>query len=162
MKVSSSSPRACERPLQSGLRALNIILTVAQNRHSLSMIDVVEVLRQCLTHGVELNATTSVSNPTALALGTATAQSMPSAAGQGSSRYRPPHARRQSSSSSGWWKLSIQVIMIGDSKLRLSIRSLVQACVLALVVLCPVHSWLCNFIDLDVATVHHWCCHAAA
>ena len=101
-----SAAKAFERLFQTGLRTLNIILVSSQTRHGLNMIDIVEVLRQCFTFSVDLEVASSLPATSALALGSASLQSAPANAGQGTVRYRPPHARRQSSSSSGMLQCS--------------------------------------------------------
>lgn len=96
---SKSALKSTERHIHTGLRALNIILTSAQSKHGLNMIDLVEILRQCFTFGVDLEAVSSTVSPSGLVLSPAGAQPA-SAVRQTAARYRPPH-RRQSSSNSG-------------------------------------------------------------
>lgn len=96
---SKSAQKSTERHIHTGLRALNIILTSAQSKHGLNMIDLVEVLRQCFTFGVDLEAVSSTASSSGLGLSPAAAHSA-SVVTPTAARYRPPH-RRQSSSNSG-------------------------------------------------------------
>lgn len=95
--TAAANLKACfDQVYTAGFRALNSILATLRSQHGLSTAELVELLRHFFTHGVELNFGLSTTN--AAVFGLASPNSTTPA---GSTRYRPPHARRRSSSSSG-------------------------------------------------------------
>lgn len=78
-----------------GFRTLSTILATLRSQHGLSTAELVELLRQFFTHGLELSLGSTVT-PAAAAFGHGPLRDSASA---GNARYRPPHARRRSSSS---------------------------------------------------------------
>ena len=89
LKVSSN------RFYTAGFRALSTILATLRSQHGLSTAELVELLRHFFTHGLELSLASTVT-PAAVTFGQG---SLRDGAAAGSARYRPPHARRRSSSS---------------------------------------------------------------
>ncbi len=87
-----------------GFRALNSILAALRAQHGMSTAELVDLLRHFFTYGNELDASTSgaqtelASTALATAFGSRSVQDI-GPAGKGA--YRPPHARRRSSSSTG-------------------------------------------------------------
>ena len=89
-----------------GFRALNSIIAALRSEHGMSTAELVELLRHFFTYGNELVAATTIPFTAATAGGTAVTVTAAPGASQGSgsvrtAAYRPPHARRRSSSSTG-------------------------------------------------------------
>ena len=104
IKTSNQGSKPAERVYLTALHTLSSILMSNSQQHGLNLIDCVEALRQCFTSGVELTLSTGPVPVAAAALGTLGSpalQNPASAAGLSSARYRPPHARRRSSSNAG-------------------------------------------------------------
>lgn len=95
-KTATGAKGPSDRLYTAGFRALNSILATLQSQHGLSTAELLELLRQFFTHGVELSLASPV-GPAAAAFSHATLRDTASAS---QARYRPPHARRRSSTSS--------------------------------------------------------------
>lgn len=101
----------CPKLYAAGFRALSAILATLRGQHGMSTSELVNLLSQFFTYGNELD--TDSSSVATVAAATATAAPVAAAGparGQrttqsngtaGNTAYRPPHARRRSSSSTG-------------------------------------------------------------
>ncbi|DBA99192.1 TPA: hypothetical protein ACH3X3_011813 [Trebouxia sp. C0006] len=88
-----------------GFRALNSILAALRAQHGMSTAELVDLLRHFFTYGNELDASTSGAQTELAATALATtfgSRSVQDIGPAGKGAYRPPHARRRSSSSTGW------------------------------------------------------------
>ena len=86
-----------------GFRALNSILAALRAQHGMSTTELVDLLRHFFTYGIELDASasgaqTELAATVMTAFGSRNVQDIGSAS---KGAYRPPHARRRSSSSTG-------------------------------------------------------------
>ncbi len=87
-----------------GFRALNSILAALRAQHGMSTAELVDLLRHFFTYGNELDASTSGAQTELAATAMTTAfgsRSVQDIGPAGKGAYRPPHARRRSSSSTG-------------------------------------------------------------
>ncbi len=87
-----------------GFRALNSILAALRAQHGMSTAELVDLLRHFFTYGNELDASASGAQTELAATAMATAFGSRSVQDIGlpsKGAYRPPHARRRSSSSTG-------------------------------------------------------------
>ena len=86
----------------SGFRALNGVLAALRSQHSMNTAELVDLLRHFFTYGIEQDI---ISRPafssTAAGESALTSQLSQSSLSGGKVPYRPPHARRRSSSNSG-------------------------------------------------------------
>ncbi|DBA69376.1 TPA: hypothetical protein ACH3X2_012848, partial [Trebouxia sp. C0005] len=88
-----------------GFRALNSILAALRAQHGMSTAELVDLLRHFFNYGIELDASTSGAQTELAATAMATAfgsRGVQDIGLAGKGAYRPPHARRRSSSSTGW------------------------------------------------------------
>ena len=87
----------------SGFRALNSVLAALRGQHSMNTAELVDLLRNFFTYGIELDVTSRAAFPASATGETSlTAQLSQSSLLGSKLPYRPPHARRRSSSNSGW------------------------------------------------------------
>lgn len=91
-----------------GFRALSSVLATLRGQHALSTAELVELLRHFFTHGLELPLG-SIMTPAASAF---VHGSLRESASAGSARYRPPHARRRSSSSNAGKVAGVASVML--------------------------------------------------
>lgn len=98
-KTATGPKGPSDRLYTAGFRALNSILATLRSQHGLSTAELLELLRHFFTHGVQLSLASPV-GPAAAAFSHATLRDTASAS---QARYRPPHARRRSSTSSAGW-----------------------------------------------------------
>ena len=97
-----------------GFRALNSILAALRAQHGMSTAELVDLLRHFFTYGNELDASASGTQTELAATAMATAfgsRSVQDIGLAGKGAYRPPHARRRSSSTGrmhSLWIASVQ------------------------------------------------------
>ena len=113
-----------------GFRALNSILAALRAQHGMSTAELVDLLRHFFTYGNELDASTSGAQTELAATALATAfgsRSVQDIGPAGTGAYRPPHARRRSSSSTGkmhcLWIASVQMVWYADMYLMYTSNS---------------------------------------
>ena len=86
----------------SGFRALNSVLAALRGQHSMNTAELVDLLRHFFTYGIELEVASRATFTAPVAGETSVTSQLPqSSLSGGKLPYRPPHARRRSSSNSG-------------------------------------------------------------